>query len=690
MIKQQGRCGSAAVRTRLARIIAGASLIIAASPLAPAHAGVYSVYSCKNPDGTPAPTDGWSAAGGGYVFSNPTNSCSQGGSLTAALSGDHDQQVGANMSWTYAAPSGTELTSFQAHRSIKTVGASAINQNAGAIISWPGPSTTDAHENCFANWGCPSMGTEDPWNASGNTFNSGADLNNPARVYFSALCGGNPGYSCPARSAGPMASISVHRFRADLTDSLAPEIGGVSGTLIGSGTKSGVKTLSVRASDVGGGVYRAVIEVKKPGDASFTAVKALVIDGNDGKCAPAPGADSAYQFNRAVPCKLSTSGDVDFDTNLLPDGEQELRIGVEDASGNRVTAYGPETLTVHNAPTSTQAPSVTTPTVIRTGDELTCQPGSFTPAPDTIAYAWLVDGAVVDGATGTRYTVRAGDVGKSIVCRVTATTNGKSTTVDSPPVGGPNQPGGPSTSASPATTTSSVTGSNGANGAGSATASAGLQNPAGANGSGGLVTTARFTAASKKTRRVRYGRKATLTGQLRDAEGRAISGATVDVYSRVARKGSVLRKVGTVVTDRDGVYRWVAPIGLSRQIRFAYRAVVGAADYRDQVDVALQVGAKLTLKARRARVKSFGKMQLRGKLYGKGLPSRGALVEIQYLDGGTWKTAAVRRTKRGVIRFDYRYKRTAKGVFAFRALLRRQTGIPLTKGTSRKVVVRVG
>lgn len=63
------------------------------------------------------------------------------------------------------------------------------------------------------------------------------------------------------------------------------------------------------------------------------------------------------------------------------------------------------------------APSISgTPLV---GSTLTASRGTWLPQPSTASYQWLVDGQPVKGATGARFTPRAGDYGKSVGVAVT-------------------------------------------------------------------------------------------------------------------------------------------------------------------------------------------------------------------------------------------------------------------------------
>lgn len=672
-----GGPAAAASHRRRRRIAAAAGLIAGAMAVLPApaaQANAYTVWSCKGPNGAVAPTDGWvTLTESSPQFSPAANRCSSGGALEAFVAGDRTQNLGAAVKWSYTPPANTKLRGFSINRSMSSAGVRS-NQAPGTQIRVPGV----AVDNCYAAFECSAKGSHTQWNASGNALTG--RLEDPTHFDVLALCGGSQ--SCQSFGVPRMAEVRVHRFAATLADDTSPDVQSVGGTLLDGGPQRGLKTISVRASDVGAGVYRALIETKKPGDAAFAVARAITIDANGGRCAPIAGATGAHEFAYGQPCKLSASGDLDFDTSSLDDGQYEMRVSVEDASGNRVTAAAPRTVTVRNAPSSTQPPSVSVPGRIKAGDTLTCNPGTFDPLPDRVEFSWLVAGSPVDGASGSSYTVRASDVGRSIICRVKATKSGQTTTVDSAPVGGTNQPGGP--------TTNNATSSNATGGSKTSTTNVFL-NPANANGRGGLVRTARFTAASKRTKRIRYGQKATIRGQLKDVTGKPIIGAVVDVYSRTSRPGTYLRKVRSVKTNADGIYRYVAPVGVSRAIRFGYRATLSSGRYSAQLDVALKVRAKIRLRAKPKHVRSYGRIKVVGKLYGKGLPAKGALVEMQVRQGGVWRTITVKRTKkRGRFVFRHKLTRTAHGSFTFRARLRNQNGVPLTGGVSKRLKVRVG
>ncbi len=94
------------------------------------------------------------------------------------------------------------------------------------------------------------------------------------------------------------------------------------------------------------------------------------------------------------------------------------------------TRFGYAPATAVSAPTApVQAAHVVAGTVTITGtatvdNRLTAHPGTWTPTNANLSYQWLRDGVAIAGATNTRYTVAAADVGHAISVRVTGTRNG--------------------------------------------------------------------------------------------------------------------------------------------------------------------------------------------------------------------------------------------------------------------------
>jgi surface antigen len=80
-------------------------------------------------------------------------------------------------------------------------------------------------------------------------------------------------------------------------------------------------------------------------------------------------------------------------------------------------------VTVAGAPlTSTKAPTLSG--TAQVGRTLTADPGGWSQTGATFAYTWLAGGAVITGASGRTYELRASDVGKPITVKVTATRTG--------------------------------------------------------------------------------------------------------------------------------------------------------------------------------------------------------------------------------------------------------------------------
>lgn len=77
--------------------------------------------------------------------------------------------------------------------------------------------------------------------------------------------------------------------------------------------------------------------------------------------------------------------------------------------------------------TDTSVITGTTPTITGTptvGQKLTAVPGTWTPAPVTLAYQWLRNGSAISGATASTYTLVAADLGGTISVKVTGTKTG--------------------------------------------------------------------------------------------------------------------------------------------------------------------------------------------------------------------------------------------------------------------------
>jgi hypothetical protein len=169
--------------------------------------------------------------------------------------------------------------------------------------------------------------------------------------------------------------------------------------------------------------------------ASGVADAALIVDGqrqptvhddNDGKCPQ----QQPYQF--LVPCRLHVSSSLPLDTLglHLSDGEHEVALAVEDASGQGAVSESVK-FTVHNAPTNVTRPSVAG--FPQVGHSLTAEPGTWAGSPTAFAFKWLRCPASVrtaanaagctpiPGAASRQYVPVAADIGQREMVEVTTT-----------------------------------------------------------------------------------------------------------------------------------------------------------------------------------------------------------------------------------------------------------------------------
>jgi hypothetical protein len=186
--------------------------------------------------------------------------------------------------------------------------------------------------------------------------------------------------------------------------------------------------------------------------------------------------------------------------------------------------------------------------------------------------------------------------------------------------------------------------------------------------------------------------RTTVTGQLRLPSGAPISGAEVRVHALTALRGAKWRDVPSVTTDSEGRFRYVAPPGPSRTVRFTYHAFSLDPEPAATADLNLRVRAGLVFAVRPGRVSSRGRIVFEGRLLSG--PGRAgnqiALYAIARRGRDRVPVAVVRTDRRGRFRFVYRFRRTfAPFSYQFRAKLPTQAGYPYLGTWSRTVAVRV-
>lgn len=428
-----------------------------------------------------------------------------------------------------------------------------------------------------------------------------------------------------------------------------------------------------------------------------------------------------------VPCPLTKAGSFTLDTTQLSEGDHALKMTVTDFSGNTTDAT--QTVTIRRKPIVAPDPDPATPgnandpsiggvTVPFTqGETATGDRGTWTGTDITYSYQWQRcdpngQGCTdIPGATNLTYTAGAGDVGHTLVFCVTGTSTGGTTTQCSQPsplvqadADGDGVPDAldacPSTAAAtangcpaPVTTVDPPSdpkpqptdGSSATNSTGNATGGHGAAN--GSNATEAARLTALISSRSL-TMRVGYGKKVRITGRLVTPTGEVIAGARLTVARKLAAAGAALTDSGSVTTDSDGKFVYVAAAGPSRTIRFAYKAFANDTSFASTTDVTLLVKGSLTLKAPKA-VKNRKKARFAGKLKGGYVPKGGVLVDLQVFFHRQWRTFATPRTNaRGAYKFKYRFTQGA-AKWLFRARIRKDSAFPFEVNYSAKRAVKV-
>lgn len=317
-----------AMRTTRALLLSIVALAIAGTLPHSAHAGTYTYSACQTPAGLPSFVVDWRFSAGYGSINHANSGCYKGGheDLTMDAGVGHAARDYAQLEFN--APADTIIQSYTLWRSVQV----------GSWYNWryyekTASGTLVERDGCYGVRGCSSKG---------NTSNPLADANKVGAsnrydltgLRLQLTCGKSDsgGEACPAQS--PAANLRLYRADIVLRDDAAPVMSAPSGPLVDpTHPVTGAQPVTISATDRGGGVYQATLEV------DGQRVQTTTLDGNGGRCV-AP-------FRYALPCKLSASATVPFDTSGLADGPHQLRVLVSDAAGNEA-AWGPVTITTAN------------------------------------------------------------------------------------------------------------------------------------------------------------------------------------------------------------------------------------------------------------------------------------------------------------------------------------------------------
>ncbi len=311
----------------------GCVVFILAVCTSSARAGTWTLASCTQPDGQPAPTEGWSTSATGAVGpdSGDTNTCAQGGDLSAVTSGEAPQGAYEGPEWVFTAPAGSTIAGG-------SITATLTSPHGQAWLGTPSASydSADVVANCQYNLACGQNGTLS--GAFPITHLGGTSL------YSVAVCVGpyEGATSCPA-TGGIDAGVYVSSAAIALANSATPAASGFGGTLL-SPNAQGTQELTFLASDPGGpGVYLVTAQID--GKTIYSGTP----DNNEGRCIPIGETGGTLMFDHSQPCRASESVDLPINTTTLANGQHTLKVTVEDAAENASVVY--------DGPITTQQPS---------------------------------------------------------------------------------------------------------------------------------------------------------------------------------------------------------------------------------------------------------------------------------------------------------------------------------------------
>jgi hypothetical protein len=313
-----------------AAVLLGALLALPLLGAPAARAGSWIQVSCVNPDGTAAPSEGWTsfATAGVSPLSATSPVCSPTQPMLASLSNLAAVPSGASENLQYTPPAGSTLAGGTLAVTLSADGGSEFGR-AVASVNEPGNdvSAGDMVFGCVEGLGC--TGTSGASDFTGPvTLPAGRGGN----LYVTALCTALANSNCSTGGTdGAFAFARISSADLSLSNTAVPNGADFSGSALQPRVHGTAHLVFTAGDPAGPGVY--IVQASLDGSPFYSTTP----NTNGGACVPVGSIAGALMFDHQQPCPRAAAIDAAVPTAGLPDGAHRLTVTVVDAASNLAT-----------------------------------------------------------------------------------------------------------------------------------------------------------------------------------------------------------------------------------------------------------------------------------------------------------------------------------------------------------------
>jgi hypothetical protein len=300
------------------------TLLTAMVSCASARAGTYDVYSCRLPNGSPAPTNGWTpfATPIPEVIVRTSDACGSGGGLIASI--PLLPPTGVDAGWRFTAPAGTTIEAFELSRTVRPA-IDPQGETGGYLSSlgdWP-PTDIDhgLDERCLTGL-LAAPYCNNGVGLPGSTVDESARYARAGlharRLTLGVGCwaSGLPGNPLCGGVFDANPNLAILAAKLTLRDDSAP---------------------AVQADLIGGSTVRDEVAANAGDEGSGLTATSLVVDGVDLGRQPVRDLPASCHepFVDPMPCPSQRDLSIPLDPRAVADGVHVMQVAAIDAAGNR-------------------------------------------------------------------------------------------------------------------------------------------------------------------------------------------------------------------------------------------------------------------------------------------------------------------------------------------------------------------